>query len=113
MSAPRVYVTDNKGYDMKNATSYGEVMLLFPERPVDVFSTSKQAFLIRQRLSDAQAGDYLAVVGNMVLVLLTFGILMEKFGYVNVLLYDVRTAEYLPRVIPRHHLTTGGGGKNG
>jgi hypothetical protein len=93
--------------DMTSAKPYGELVTLYPEQPNDVFACSKHTYLIKNKLKDAESSDYLLVVGNMILVLLTFGVLLEKFGYVNVLLYDVRKMTYVPRVVAKHHLTMG------
>ena len=104
MRKPKVWVTNNKEYDLSTAEVYGDVDIMYPDKPKNIFSTSTHAFHMKELLKDAQASDYLVVTGNMVLVLLAFGILYEKFGYVNLLLYDLRSREYVPRVVPRHQL---------
>jgi hypothetical protein len=101
---PRAYLVNNKGFDMTGAQVYGDLCILYDSQPQDVFSTSKHAFTIKQRLADMQSSDYLVVGGNMILVLLAFGVIYERFGYVNLLLFDVRTQEYTPRVVPKHQL---------
>jgi hypothetical protein len=103
---PIVYLVNNKGLDMEGSKAYGDLQVLYGT-PQDVFSTSKKAFELKEKLKDAQSGDYLAVAGNMILVLLAFGILYEKFGYVNLLLFDVRTSQYTARVVPKHQLKGG------
>lgn len=101
---PRVYLINNKGFDMGGAEVYGDLVILYPEQPQDVFSTSKHAFGIKQKLKDMVSSDYLVCAGNMILVLIAFGVIYEHFGFVNVLLFDVRTSEYTARVIPKHQL---------
>lgn len=104
MRKPRVYLVNNRDFDMKGAEVYGDLVTLYEGQPLDVFSTSKHAFGIKKKLEDMIASDYLICAGNMILVLLTFGIIYEKFGFVNVLLFDVRTSLYTARVVPKHQL---------
>lgn len=107
MRKPRCYLVNNRDFDTKSAEAYGDVVTLYDGQPQDVFSTSKHAFGIKNKLKDMDSSDYLIVAGNMVLVLVTFGIIYEKFGFVNVLLYDVRSSQYTARVIPKHQLQGG------
>lgn len=94
MRKPRCYLVNNRDFDTKSAEAYGDVVTLYDGQPSDIFSTSKHAFAIKNKLKEADSSDYLIVAGNMVLVLVTFGVLYEKFGFVNVLLYDVRSTQY-------------------
>lgn len=100
----RCYLINNKNYDMTAAQHYGDLTILYPEQPRDVFSTSRRAFEIKRLLKDADSSDSLIVAGNMILVLIAFGILYEKFGFVNLLLFDITTGTYTPRVLPKHQL---------
>lgn len=104
MRKPKVYLVNNRDFDMENAKVYGDLSILYEGQPNDIFSTSKHAFQIKQKLQDMQSSDYLVVAGNMILVLITFGIIYEKFGFVNLLLYDVRSSQYTARVLPKHQL---------
>lgn len=104
MRKPRVYLVNNRDFKMDSAEVYGDLVTLYDGQPQDIFSTSKHVFQIKNKLKDMISGDYLVVAGNMVLVLITFGIIYEKFGFVNVLLFDVRTSQYTARVIPKHQL---------
>lgn len=107
---PRCYLINNRDFNMSGAKVFGDLCLLYDGQPQDVFATSKHAFGIKNKLKDMQSSDYLVVAGNMILVLIAFGIIYEKFGFVNLLLFDVRTLEYTARVIPKHQLQ---GEKNG
>lgn len=104
MRKPKVYLVNNRDFNMDGAAVYGDVVTLYDSQPQDVFSTSKHAFGIKNKLKDMDSSDYLIVAGNMILVLITFGIIYEKFGFVNVLLFDVRSSQYTARVIPKHQL---------
>ena len=108
MRKPKVYVTNNKDYDLSGAAVYGDIEVIYPSKPPNIFNTSSHAFHIREALKDAQSSDYLLISGSMLLVILAWGVLYEKFGFVNVLLFDVRTSEYTARVIPRHQLQSKG-----
>ena len=104
MRRPKVWCVNNKEFDLSSAEVYGDVDIIYPDRPKNVFSTSTHAFHLKEALKDAQSSDYLLATGNLVLVLLAFGILYERFSYVNLLLYDLRSQEYVPRVVPRHQM---------
>jgi hypothetical protein len=107
MRKPIVYLpNNNKGLDTSAASVYGDIVTLYPNQTPNVFQTASQAFHLRNLLKDAVSSDYLMVGGNALLLLLVFGILYERFGFVNVLLYDMKNNEYHPRVIPRHQLQT-------
>lgn len=101
---PKVYLVNNKDFLLQSAEVYGDIVVLYQGQPQDVFSTSKHAFMIKQKLANMESSDYLICGGNMILVLISFGIIYEKFGFCNLLLFDVRTSTYTPRVIPRHQL---------
>jgi hypothetical protein len=101
---PIVWCGSNKGYDLSAAEVYGDVNIIYPDRPKNVFSTSTHAFHIKEALKDAEASDYILVTGNLVLVLIMFAVMYERFSYVNLLLYDLRSQEYVPRVLPRHQV---------
>jgi hypothetical protein len=101
---PRCYVPNNKGYDLSPLAVYGDTVFLYENQASDIFMTSKHAHYIKDKLKDMESSDYLVCVGNIILNMLAFGVIMEKFGFVNMLLYDVRTMTYTPRVIPKWQL---------
>jgi hypothetical protein len=101
---PWCVVVNNKDYNLEPAKTYGDLVVIYEGQPHDVFMTSKHAFLIKQKLEGMQSSDYLVVVGNMILNMIAFGIILERFGYVNALLFDVRTMTYVPRAILKHQL---------
>lgn len=107
MRKPKVYLINDKAFDMSSAKVYGDLDILYPEQPKDVFSTSRRAFEIKNKLKDMISSDYLICAGNMILVLLAFGIIYEKFGFVNILIFDIKKSEYTARVVPKHQLQGG------
>jgi len=104
MRKPRCYLVNTKDLDMSGAQVYGDVVNLYDKYPSNFFNTSTQAYYLKQKLVEAQSSDYLVMAGNLVLTIIVFGILYERFGFVNILLYDIRNNTYVPRVIPRHQL---------
>lgn len=107
MRKPRCYLINDKKFDMTSAKVYGDLVVLYPEQPRDVFSTSRRAFEIKEKLSDMESSDYLVCAGNMILVLIAFGVIYEKFSFVNLLIFDIINLTYTARVIPRHQLKGG------
>lgn len=104
---PKCYLVNNKEFDLSGAKAYGDIVTLYDGKAPDVFNTSRHAFALKEKLAGAISSDYLIVGGNVVLILLAFGVLYEKFGFVNLLLFDVRTSTYTPRVVPKHQLKGG------
>ena len=105
MRRPYCYIVENKkGHDLGSAEVYGDVMIVYQHPPADVFMLSKHAFTLKTLLDEAQPSDYLIVSGNMILAMLAFSVLLKKFGSVNVLLFDVRNNQYVPRVVAQHQL---------
>lgn len=105
---PKVYVVNNKGFDMSTAEIHGDIVYLFEDNPPkDIFNTSRKILEIKQKLANASSGDYLVVAGNIILVILAFGVLYERFKFVTLLLYDMKNEQYTPRIVAKHHLTGG------
>ena len=105
MRKPRCYCVENrKGHDLSGAEVYGDLVVLYNGQPSDIFMVSKHMHQIKKLLAEAEQSDYLVASGNLILMLLTFGVLLEKFGSVNLLLFDVRTMQYVPRVVAKHQL---------
>lgn len=107
---PRVFLLTNKDFNLDSAKVYGDLQVLYETQPHDIFSTSKHAFNIKQKLHDMNSSDYLIVGGNIILVLIAFGVIYEKYGFVNLLLFDVKSQSYTARVLPKHQLQGGGNG---
>jgi hypothetical protein len=104
---PKVYVVNNKSFDLAPAKMYGDVEVLYEGTPNDIFMTSKHVHIIKQKLLAMESSDYLLLVGNLVVNALAFAITMERFGFVNILLYNIKDNRYEPRVIHRHQLKGG------
>jgi hypothetical protein len=83
---PRVYITQDKGYDFGPAKVYGELVVLF-EGQVDEF--------------------FNVLVGNTLPNSIVFSLVMENYGHVNLLLYDAKNSSYVPRLLARHHVDNG------
>ncbi len=104
---PKVYVVNNKNLDLSPAKVYGEVVVLCDGAPNDIYMVSKHAHTLKRQLQDMNSSDYLAVAGHMLLCMLAFSIILEKFGFVNLLLFNVHDMSYTPRVVAKHQLKGG------
>lgn len=105
MRKPRCYIVENrKGHDLSSAAIYGDITTLYEGQTADIFMVSKHMHQLKQLLADVEQNDYLIVSGNMILAMIAFGIMLQKLGSVNVLLFDVRNMCYVPRVIAKHQL---------
>ena len=107
---PKVYITNTKSFDMSPAKKYGELVVMYDGSPHDIFMLSKHIHIIKTKLAEMDKSDYLLLSGNLILNMLAGAIVLEKFGYINLLLYDVRNMKYETRVIHTHQLK---GGENG
>lgn len=109
MRKPRCYTVNTKPLDMSAATVYGDIVQLYENGPVNYHNPGAMAHHLKIKLKDAISSDYLICSGNVLLNIIAFSILYEQHGLVNLLLYDIRTSTYTPRVLFRHQLE---GGKN-
>ena len=101
---PQVFAVQNKGYDMRPAEVYGTVHILFDGPVSDFFNTTGLAHTIKKKLELATKDDYLVLVGNVLANSIVMTVWMQRFGYVNLLLFDARTSTYVPRLLAAHHV---------
>jgi hypothetical protein len=99
-----VYVVHNNYLNLKPAEMFGEVRVLYNGTPPDLYNLSRHAGYIKTALKDSQPSDFIACTGTIILNILAAGIMMEKHGFINLLIYDMRSGVYKPKVLGRHQL---------
>ena len=57
MRKPRCYLVNNKDFNMDGAKVYGDVVVLYDGQPQDVFSTSRHAHALKEKLKDMDSSD--------------------------------------------------------
>jgi hypothetical protein len=108
MEPNKVYVVHQRDFDLSKAKTYGELVVMFEGSIDNIFNLTHLAYLVKSKLKDMHSNDYLVLSGNMVLNVLAVATALQNFGLVNVLLYDIKRAEYVPRLLAKHHLDMGG-----
>lgn len=104
---PKVYVVQNKGYDLRPAEVYGPITVLF-DGPVDeFFNVTGLTHIIKRRLEGYQKEDYLVLVGNVLANSIAMTCVMQNMNFVNLLLFDAKTSTYVPRLLAQHHTDMG------
>jgi hypothetical protein len=101
---PTVFTVQNKGYDLRPAEVYGRVDVLFDGPVSEFFNVTGLTHIIKRKLESATKDDYLILVGNVLANSITMTIWMQRFGYVNLLLFDAKTSTYVPRLLATHHM---------
>lgn len=99
-----VYVVHNNYLNLEPAKIFGELTIIYNGTPPDVYNISRHVGHIKAALKDMKSSDFICCTGTIVLNLLVAGIVMEKFGFINILLYDIRSGVYKPRVIGKHQM---------
>lgn len=103
---PNVYVVHLKDFDVSRATSYGTLVPMFCGK-VNIFNVTSLAFQIKEKMKDFKGSDYLLLTGNLVLNALAVAIAIQNFKTVNLLVFDIKRNEYLPRTLADYHLDMG------
>ena len=101
---PKVYIVHKKDFDMSGTRLFGEQVVMFDGLIDDVFNLPRLAALCRAHLKTFSKEDYLCLSGNLVVNAVAVAIATTNLECVNVLLYDVRQAQYVPRSIAKNHL---------
>lgn len=109
MPNPKVFVVNQSGHNINPVTDvvpHAEVIYL-SEGNVNIFNTDRVIREFSLRLIDANPGDYLLLSGSIAINLVAFGILLEKCGSVNILLWQAKERRYVPRTITKEMLGYG------
>jgi len=82
----KVYVLNNGGHDYSAAASFGEVIVCdnSPVRKDDVSQMFRQ---LTDNLQDFRACDYILVTSLTSLCMVAAGIIADRFGKINMLLF--------------------------
>lgn len=97
---PNVYVVNQGCHDYSKAEEFGKLVFL-SEVSMDRFDTSKIWRKFHPVLSHASNKDWILLSGLTVMSLIASGILIAKFGKLNLLIYrnTKKGPEYVPQVI--------------
>jgi len=95
---PKVYVVQANGHDFSKARSWGTIETLFDGK-VNVFASDALAQEIREKLEDAEEGDFLCLSGSSLANCMAYSHLLKTFGRVNVLIYSHRDDVYELRTV--------------
>jgi len=91
----KVWIVHDGGHDFSDATKFGEVSFIFKQRYYP-FGDIK---LLEQVFDDTpvQAEDYLILSGPVVLNAVCAALWLERFGYINLLMFNAKTGSYVEK----------------
>lgn len=93
-----VWLVQRRSHDFTAATRFGVVRALFEQDDgTSVFNTKTCLLLTKERLALSQPNDLLLISGSIPLNIIASQVMMWMHGRVNLLIYDVRTGDYLER----------------
>lgn len=106
---PRVFVVNRSGHDITSVHSVvrDAVVIDLSEGSVNIFNTDRVIRDFGLKMHDSAPDDYLLLSGSITINIVAFGILLEKHGVVNTLLWHAREGRYVPRSIGKEDLGYG------
>jgi len=98
----RIFIVNNSGHDFLPALKYTslkkeDAFIFLTVGSENIFQADRVKAELRSKLIDFLEDDILLLCGSIVLNLQAVLVLLERFKYIDVLLYDGRTREYTIR----------------
>jgi len=105
----RIFVVNQSGHDITPVHEVVEdaTVVYLSEGSVNIFNMDRVIRDFGLRMHSSSPDDYLLLSGSIAINLVAFGILLEKHGKVNLLLWHAREGRYVPRVIDKEGLGYG------
>ena len=99
-----VYILSDTGHDLSDAKKFGEIIIVSEEK-YPIFNPSEVIQTIRRGLLDFNEHDYLIVSGaSLVLGLALSHLFLSGAEKINVLIFDAKRREYVPRTLTSNQL---------
>lgn len=108
MKKPKVYVVHRKGFDITAALAYGDPVVVFEDKVPHSFNVPLLIYTIKKILDQFTENDYLMLCGNVLPNSLALSLALERVPTVNLMLFDVKTNDYLIRTIGKYQFQPGG-----
>lgn len=93
---PRVYIPNKSGHDYSDAERFGELVFL-TEGLLNAFDANILYQTLIEGMTDAEENDFLLIASLNIMNALTSGIMVQRFGKANYLIYKQK--RYIERVI--------------
>lgn len=94
----KVFITNKGSHDFSGASKFGEPVFL-TDGEISKFNTSKMYRTLSPLLSNARESDYLLPTSMSVLSIIAAGFFIQRFGKVNILVYEAARNRYICRTI--------------
>lgn len=94
----KVYIPNNSGHDFSKAEEYGELVYI-TSGLIDKYGVNKMFRQASDKMADSSRGDYIMITGLPVLNSIVTSVFTSKHNCLNLLIYDIKTEEYVPRNI--------------
>jgi hypothetical protein len=98
-----VYIVSNSGHDYSTAQNLGVLKFLYDDK-INVFASDKLVKELRAKLEGSTPADYVLPSGNSLATCLTFAILLDLHGIVNILIYSFRNRMFEVRSISKNQI---------
>ena len=98
-----VWVVNYKHQDIDSAAKFGELRKL-TEGNINVFALDLLLKRFADSLKDSCNEDYLLPCGSIIINMIASVVMLEKHGVLNLLIFDLRTKEYVRRSFGREVL---------
>lgn len=92
----KVYIPNNSGHDFTKAREYGELVYI-TEGLIDKYGTNMMFRQASEAMKDSKPTDYIMITGLPVLNSIVTSVFTSKHNKLNLLIYDIKTEEYVPR----------------
>lgn len=101
-----VYVVNHTEQDLSAANKFGKLVYL-TEGVQNVFHIENMLSTMKEKLVDAEDGDYLLLCGSPILNIIASLVFITHAGKLNVLIFNAKTRAYTPRTLTEHQITGG------
>jgi len=101
MKITNIFITNVHGHDTSPADEFLKDGKIIPitEGRQNIFNTESQIRHIKQVLKNMNSNDYLLLAGNATVSSICTALVFEKFGIVNLLIWDARKSGYVERTL--------------
>ena len=97
-----IFVTNYIDFDLDDAWQYAEKggsILPITKGRINIFNVDNLIRKIKAKLVQMTTDDWLIISGNPVVSSLVCSLVAQRFGKINLLLWDARNRAYVPRKV--------------
>jgi hypothetical protein len=96
-----VWIVNDGGHDFTDAAKYGKLVSLTTGN-INVFNVDRLQCSLAKALDIYKPADFLLLTGSTIINVLAVGIVLKQHGFAQILLYNAKDRNYIPRTITTH-----------